>query len=130
MTIEYKAGRYFAIQWFVPGDGWDYLGALYRDEGADHWEIRQRFRYYASDSGSPHDGRDEKSWSTASIDKNEDDAIALFDRMVREAILPGCIDEGEASRIELRSADLKTIMPKIVGQSYSHVVPTSAGGKA
>jgi hypothetical protein len=130
MTIEYKDGRYFIAQIFIPGNGMDFLGTAYRDEGKD-WELVYRFRYYASDD--PHDERDEKKWFRAIVPqtKTEEEVSTILDAMAAELVSRGFLAFGtKVSRVELRTANAEENAMKIVKQPYSHISPTSAGGDA
>lgn len=132
MTIKFVDGRYFVAQVFVPGEGMDFLGALYRDEGED-WTIQYRFRYYADGDGTPDDGRDEKRWYTGRIprSKSEEEVSGLLDQLAEELASSGFLAPGEKiHRVELRTSRAKDVVDKLLAEPYTHVCSTSPGGRA
>ena len=126
--IEIIDGRYFVMQYFVPGEGSDFMGMLYRDNA--EWVLHYRFRYYASDD--PHDyGEDVKNWYTARVptsEKTEAEMIDVFDRVMRE-MLRG-YSPVRPHGLMIQSADAEEVGRLISSQPYSHVRPTSPGGDA
>lgn len=62
--IEIKEGRYFARMWFAGREGWDMMGALFRDESDSVWRLHYRICTHADDK--VHESDDVKNWWRAS----------------------------------------------------------------
>ena len=76
MSIDLIKSNYFVGIWFVGHDPdlpvedrMDWLCGAWREEGADHYTVRYRFRYHQSES--PFATGDEKNWYGFSIGVND-----------------------------------------------------------
>ena len=84
MSIDLIKSNYYVGIWFVGHDPdlpvedrMDWLCGAWREEGADHYTVRYRFRYHQSES--PFATGDEKNWyafrSTAPISKETEEHL-------------------------------------------------------
>jgi len=132
VTIEISDDRIFARYWFVPGEGCDFLGMLWRMrvEGSP-WQITYRFRYYSSvGDGNPHNGEDRKSWYEATCPHDEEASVMLFDQMVQTVLVSSEFAQAKVTCIDLRGKTTEEIAYLLLKQAESHVEPTSRGGDA
>jgi hypothetical protein len=92
--IEITDDTYVLGLWFVAGDNRDWMGAVTRKRGEEVFEIRYRFRYYAS--LDPFDTNDRKNWYMATLKPgiSEEEVIQNMHMMARVMTLgPGFFPE-------------------------------------
>jgi len=114
--------RYFVQMWFIPGDGCDWMAALWRDPDGP-LELTYRFRYYESDR--VWESGDQRSVVHAVMPSaDENDAVQKVNLIADALVRAGFRPEGEAGgvhKIPLRTADAKQIGDALKAQEWAHM---------
>lgn len=118
--IEIKAGRYFSVMYFVPGDKVDWMLALWRDPTVDdgRWHIVYRFRYYAGADAWDRQDRKSVTEATANVEIPEEAALEQCAKLAAE--VSRMFGDAEVHKLLLRTDDPETIMAALSHEDWAH----------
>lgn len=114
--------RHFACVWFVPGDGFDFMGMLYQKHDAS-WEMCYLFRYYArTGSVDPFEGDDEKSWYLVKfkVGTKVPEMEASMDEVIAKALGLTGLRRLKVEKVEVRG-DASKFVEVMSKQSWAHM---------
>lgn len=115
---------YLSAVWFCPGNGCDYMAALYKDKGQDEgeWTWKWRIRVYSGDqTKDPFNDGDQKYWTTMRTGKphTEDEARAAVERTIAKMIVVGLL-HNEMDRIDV-NGNVGTFVDELAKRPWAHL---------
>ena len=123
--LDIIEGRYISQIWFLSGEGTDWLGFLWQDPDQP-WKCSYRFRYYSSESQSPHDGKDKKSSFVVTFKQGLQESEALQAVASLVAVIFMRYHKHPAEIVPVRSSHVEQILKVLEAQPWAHLISKAA----